>query len=160
MTAYAASLFVTSATGNLSVAVTAGSYAIRVPQAQLVGTYGGNSSPGLSALVSTYSGGASGGSATTIASMRAGSPAATASAKTNASGSGTQYLLGINNTSVALGGSTFAQTTTSLTFQPPFDVIIAPGQAVVASLVPNGVTNCYGAGIVVFFEELRLSWHY
>jgi hypothetical protein len=151
MTAYA----VNSIGSN--VAVTPVTYQIRV--AQVVGNVVGynsppNGSPEIGTLqVAYYTSGVTGGTSNPIIPMRQGSPASTATAKYNVTGVGTANII---HSSGATGVDAVSA---SLSFQPPVDFLISPGSAVWAQLTGGGPTTVT-FNLIIFFEELRLSWHY
>jgi hypothetical protein len=174
MTAYAVSTSETNAgTSAISLFVSPGTYEIRIPQ--IVFSYQSNAfnEVEMTGTVGYYTSGMSGGSSVGIGPMRQGSPATTATASTGASGSGTFYSLGtyLNgqytnnsigpNNAIIPGVVLFAG---SYTFTPPFDLILSPGTALATTLTADAATGGADAGgtldINIFFEELRLSWHY
>jgi hypothetical protein len=163
MTAYAAYGTVTGSSGQVSVElfVAPGTYEIRVPSIHLDYDVFQANSAVVSATVGYYTGGMSGGSTVPVATMRQGAPATTATAKTGATGSGTQFIIG------TFGAGTTVPPTPPLTdyalddgsfiFEPPFDWILSPGTAVFVNISSFGSTTL---DVVIFYEELRLSWHY
>jgi hypothetical protein len=150
MTTYSASVATTSgsATG-LALAVTAGSYEMRVPQVTIsVGTTG--TGVVCAGVVNYYTGTASGGSTVAVTPLREGSVAATATAKSGGTALGTQNILAEQG---GTGGLNF-------TYQPPFDTIISPGSTLLVTLTISTAEVQQSLSIVAYFEELRLSWHY
>lgn len=132
-----------------SVALAAVTYTIRIVRIDLAN----NQATVQTVWFDKYTGGTLSGTAFPIVAMRAGSPAATASAKSGSSISGTRQEL----TSVDVGGASWDSYTGahtsggSASLQPPLDLTFAPGTA----FKVNGLTDRVTVA-TIYFEELRL----
>jgi hypothetical protein len=174
MTAYVVSASVSNTgTSFVSLFVSPASFEIRVAQVQYAYQANAYNEVLMTATAGYYSSGMSGGSTATIGPMRVGSLAATATAKSGATGSGTFFTMGEYLTGQYVNNSIGPDNTIiqgviveggSYTFSPPFDLILSPGTAFATTLRADAATGGDDAGgtlvIVIYFEELRLSWPY
>jgi hypothetical protein len=164
VTAYAVNSTVRATGGTAShtsaglVAVTAGSFELKLTRIEAwtapVITVSGDFWAGdVTAPISRYSGAASGGTAITPLPMRQGAPPSTATGR---------YAnpLTVGGTSSLLAGFYTGATATS-SYDFPLDVTISPGSSIVVQPYLGTTSgNSYEALIVIYFEELRLTWHY
>jgi hypothetical protein len=167
MTAY---VFGASSSTQTCVSIAPVSFETRIAQVVMSGQ-DGNTSGDLAPYIATcyvsyYTGGTSGGTSGTPAPLREGAPASTAVAKGGVSITGVGTAVPVYAQS-ASGPSLTLQTGGSLpdyvssfsaTFQPPFDLILSPGSALLVE-VQFGSSAGF-IDVFVFFEELRLSWPY
>lgn len=158
MTTYVASgVYHFSGTENASLCVKAGAYELKIARIEVV-TYGAVEMGFGGNLITSRSVGASlsGGSSLTPVPMRQGSPDASATARFGA--------VSVSGTTTFLSQQWIANTSL-VGYEFPFDLTVYPGSAAVVTLAPNG-TDSSGNPVVtsvlltVYFEELRLSWHY
>lgn len=163
MTAYVA---LGTGASSANVSITPVSNEIRIAQVVFTGEdIGDNGAAFGGGIVSWYSSGVTGGSTTPIAPMREGASAATSTAKSGSlTGSGTQHQVFMqagagSSVSYSNGSATYFDSAFSLTFTPPFDFIISPGAALLATS-NMGAPSTAANEVFVFFEELRLSWPY
>lgn len=157
MTAYSAGGFHSGdqVSQTRQVAVRAGEFELKIVRIEVVPT--GQLDPtapyGLGTTMFRYSGAnISGGSVVTPPALRQGGPAASATARMGTvSTSGTSTRLGYFWTPLLVQGS----------YDFPFDLTVSVGSAFVVQTVGAGITGTMtGAQVNVYFEELRLSWHY
>lgn len=140
------------------MAIYPNTYEIRVPLIEFQAFYYDTSSSG---IPSTLTGGiwvgtaVSSGSAYTPVPLRQGSPTSTATAKVG-------YTSSVPTNQLANYITTLYDSAANFTYQPPFDTIIQPGSMLLIewNFPTTGGTAFAGGGVTVFYEELRLSWHF
>jgi len=154
--------------GNTSVTqwvgVRAGSYELKVSQIEFTG-WNYNHFYVLASAYRYTGATLSGGTAITPAPLREGSAPATATARAGGSVTGTQIRLSSQYTGGSgnpTPGTNPPVNTFGLTMNYPFDLTIAAGSAVAIGIY-NYTTGSGASGqgsVTIYFEELRLSWHY
>jgi hypothetical protein len=150
MTAYSICTIVNSDSGE-SVAIQANAYELKIARVEAYNNLIPTNSTFLTAAVSRYSGSTvSGGSVFTPTALRGGAPAASASCRFGP--------VSVSGTSALIAKTTVAAAQTGVV-APPFDLTIPVGSAL-AVKTTNNATGTFNALVTIYFEELRLAWHY
>lgn len=161
MTAYLSSSTISFSSGGVVwVAVRAGSYELKMSRFEygIVGLSGGTApTAAVRPTIYRYAGASvSGGSATTPMPLRQGAPVTTATARIGQplTVTGTSSYLTVCNNHLNTAASL-------VTYEPVYDLTVSPGSAFVAQFgwqISGGGTADLQAN--VYYEELRLAWHY
>jgi hypothetical protein len=169
MTAYVAASTLDWSGGTvLFFAVRAGTYEIKISRIEYgIPGISGGSQPTAAIRPTIYrytTGTISGGSAITPAPLSQGAPAATSTAamgqSMTISGAITRFT-DLPAQSISSGATTVSSVGGFGTYTPAFDCTISPGSVFVLQMgwsLSGGGTATAVAG--VYFEELRLAWHY
>jgi hypothetical protein len=151
MTAYVVGQTFTNGQG---IVLTANQFEVRVGRIELFAT------SETFYTITGYSGAGSGGSVLTPLPLRGGAPACTAFTRTGFQAAGTESFF----TEISVGthernpDNSISGVPASSSYDFPFDYILRPGSSVAIEILlsESGEKQV----ITVYFEELRLSWHY